>query len=95
MSIFDCLKDIIVTKSGTLHERMEFTKVWSNFMILRYLSMDNKYRHYATVLNKYSSTYTPVEMYKILTKVLPKQNSCYISYIKKSKKTKNTNNDIE
>ena len=95
MTIFDCLNDIIVTKSGKLHEDMEFTKVWSNYIILRYLSMDNKYRQYATILNKHVSTFTQVEMYRILLKVLPKQNSCFISYIKKTKKSKKISNDIE
>ena len=88
MTIFDILKDVLVTKSGKLHEQSDFKKSWSSFMVVRYLSMDHKFIEYADIANKLQLTLSSKQMYLLLTKIIPKQRSSFIKYISKPKKEK-------
>lgn len=86
MTIFDCLKEIITTKSGKLSKEIEFEKIWDNFMIVRYLSMDNRFLEVSQIANQFTSTFTKEEMYKFLLTAVPKNRDSFISYISKPKK---------
>jgi hypothetical protein len=95
MTIFDCLKDIITTKSQKLHLDPDFKKVWSSFMITRYLSMDKRFADLAFDINKYQMTLTSEQLYLTLCKIIPKQNNSFIKYISKPKKEKVKKEDSE
>lgn len=88
MTLFDCLKDIITKKSGTLHTQDGFKKAWSNYMIIRYLSMDSRFIAISAEMNKFSETLTSEQMYRFLVKMVPYDKSSFIKYIKQAKKTK-------
>ena len=88
MNLFDCLKDIITTKTGTLHTQEDFKKVWSNYMVMRYLSMDSRFRHIAVEMNKFSETLSSEQMYMFLVKMVPYSKSNFIKYIKPAKTDK-------
>jgi hypothetical protein len=88
MTLFDCLKDIITTKSGTLHTQEGFSKAWSNYMIIRYLSMDRRFKDIAVEMNKYSATLTSEQLYLFLVQMVPKSSKSFIKYIKPIKTAK-------
>ena len=86
MNTFDCLKEIITIKSGKLSEEIDFDKNWDSFMIVRYLSMDDRFVDIAVVANQFTSIFTKKEMYNFLLKSIPKNRNSFISYISKPKK---------
>jgi hypothetical protein len=88
MTLFDCLKDIITNKTGTLHKEDDFKKVWSNYMIIRYLSMDSRFRAIAVEMNKFSETLSSEQMYLFLVKMIPYNKRNFIKYIKPAKAKK-------
>ena len=86
-SFFDILQDVLLKKSGgKLPEEPEFGKFMSNFMLVRYLSMQNNLLPYAQILNKYQCTMSSLEMYTWAYNNIPKQKSAWIKYISKKKK---------
>lgn len=85
MTLFDCLKDIITKKTGKLHTQDGFKKGWSNYMIIRYLSMDSRFIAIAAEMNKFSETLSPEQMYLFLVKMVPYDKNSFIKYIKPSK----------
>lgn len=87
MNLFDCLKDIIVTKRGDLNDHPDFSKVWSNYMIARYLSMEPKFLEISQIVNRMQGHQDDETVYKFLVKNIPKQRSSFIKYISKPKKT--------
>jgi hypothetical protein len=86
MTLFDCLKDIINTKSGKLHLEPGFKKAWSNYMIVRYLSMDDRFFEISQIANNLQSSMSPEQMYLFLVKVIPRSHRSFIKYITKPKK---------
>ena len=86
MTIFDCLKDIIVTKKGDLCDHPDFSRTWSNYMIARYLSMDPKFLKYAEVVNRMQLHHTSETVYRYCLRAIPRQRSSWIKYIAKPKK---------
>jgi hypothetical protein len=89
-NFFSILDDVLTKKSGNLdiEKPVEFHKNMSSFMILRYISMDEKYLPYATMMQKYMSVLSPVEMYHWLYKNIPRNRIGYIKYLSKKKKKK-------
>jgi len=87
MNTFDVLADVIRDKTGTLHEDPEFRRV-SMFMVIRYLSMDDRFRAVAEIANCYQRTLTATEMYRFLVAAVPQDDNTWIRYIKKPKKNK-------
>lgn len=87
MTIFDILKDIISTKSKTLHLKPEFKKGFNRYIIIRYLSMDKRFEKVAEELNDYASqcNISDEDLYLIMTQKLPKCRNSFIKYIKKPK----------
>lgn len=89
LTLFDCLGDIIKDKTGSLHKQEGFKKAWSNYMILRYLSMDDRFRILAAEMNKYQEVLTSEQMYLFLVSMVPRSSKTFIKYIKQTKpKTK-------
>ncbi len=88
MTLFDCLNDIIREKTGTLHKEPEFKKVWSTYMILRYLSMDSDFMAIAAEMNHYQQVLNSEQMYLFLVKMIPYRYKSFIPYIKPKKKPK-------
>ena len=86
MTLFDILKDIITTKSGTLHTEPDFKSVWSSYMVCRYLSMDSRFFPIAENFNKLYLTMTNKQAYLYLTKAIPQNRNSFIRYISKPKK---------
>jgi len=72
--LFDVINDIKKTKKGNLLDQ-EKTSV-SNFMMLRFLSMDNSTNlQIVDVLNQYQGILDSKQLYKLLIDIIPKQNS--------------------
>ncbi len=87
-SIFDQLKDIVETKSGTLLDDFDALQNFSPYMINRWLSMYNTST--CILLNEttnkmYRGVETKEQWYKLFLTLTPKQKSKYIKYIKKNK----------
>lgn len=84
--LFDVLKDIKTNKKGTLLNNEGDSSV-SNFMLLKFLSMDNGINlEIAETLNQYQGVLSKKQMYSLLCEIVPKDNS-YSKFIsnKKSK----------
>ena len=85
MTIFDCLKDIIKDKTGTLDQQPDFKKSWSSFMVIRYLSMDKRFREVACKANElHKKGMSSKQMYRYLIAAVPQNNRTWIRYIKKN-----------
>ncbi len=85
MTLFDILKDVITVKSGKLTEESDFTKVFNKYMVVRWLSMDNRFVYLAEQLNMqvYHKVLSDEDFYRLLVKIVPKYRSHFIKYIKK------------
>lgn len=88
MTIFDILKDVLTTKKGNLHESPDFSKVYSNYMLARYLSMRSELIQYGQWLNQYGTVMSSENCYKFLVKMVPKSKVPYIQYLKSKKEVK-------
>lgn len=94
-NFFDCLSDILLKKSGgTLHTLPDFKKHFSNYMLCRYISMKPALIDYAEYFNTLQTTLTAEQMYLLAYKLIPKQHSGFIKYLKKNK-VKNDENEEE
>lgn len=104
-SFFDCLTDILLKyTNGNLVNSSDFRKHFSSFMLCRYLSMKESLLEYAEYFNMLQTTLTPEQMYILAYKLIPKQKTGFIKYIKKVKTEKeleetfleeNINNNIK
>ena len=98
-SMYDVNLDILLKLSGgRLHYADNFNKVFSGFLLCRYLSMDRKLISYACALSTISSSgvLTSEELYRLAYQMIPKNESEYISkYIKKAKGEKKSSKDEE
>ena len=84
MTTFDFLKDIIKDKTGTLDQKPEFKKKWSSFMVIRWLSMDSRFREVAFKANELHDVLNGKQMYRYLVAAIPYDSNTYIGhYIKK------------
>jgi hypothetical protein len=89
-SFFDCLTDILLKISNcNLHKYNGFKKHFSKVMICRYLSMKPSLMLYAEYLNQIQYNLTNEQFYILTYRLIPKQNSGFIKYIKKQKTEKN------
>jgi hypothetical protein len=91
MILRDILEDIQVHKTGTLHLEESFDKVFSNYMVTRYVSMMDDCQEVAQYCNRYQDVWSSVQMYKFLVSVIPSQSRYYIRYVSKPKKDKPKN----
>ena len=85
-NFFDILGDILTKQSGgNLHNEPNFNKLFSTYMLGRYLSMRDDLIVYAMIINKYQLTLNSEQLYKWAYNNVPKQRSKYIKYITKPK----------
>lgn len=95
-SFFDCLTDILLKYSNEkILENQDFKKYFNSYMICRYISMKESLITYAENLNIVQNILTPEQFYKLAYKLIPKQRSGYIKYIKKNKKENESENREE
>lgn len=91
MTFFDILKAIL-TKNKSMNSVLddpEFDRMFSSFMLTRYLSMRPDLIGYARIINHMQSTSLSKQaIFKFAYDSIPKQKSGYISYMKKAKKDK-------
>jgi hypothetical protein len=55
-------------------------------MIVRYLSMDDRFFEISQIANNLQSSMSPEQMYLFLVKVIPRSHRSFIKYITKPKK---------
>lgn len=85
-SFFDCLSDILLKYSnGELINAPDFKKHFSPYMLCRYLSMKTSLIKYAEYLNMLQTRLTAEQIFLLAYKLIPKQSSGFIKYLKKEK----------
>lgn len=89
MTFFDFLK-VLLLKTGTKEQWMEhqdFDKIFSPFMLARYLSMKPQLLQWARAVNHLNaSSLDKRSIFAFAWDNIPKQTNGYIPYIKKEKK---------
>ena len=87
--------NVLLKCSDTLYNADRFKELFSPFMLCRYLSMREDLFFYAEYLSSVYSTakLSNVDFYKLAYRLIPKQRSSFIKYIKKQKNDKSTNNE--
>lgn len=95
-SFFDCLSDILLKYSnGNLINATEFKKYFNSYMLCRYISMKPALIEYAECLNMLQTKLTQEQMFLLAYKLIPKQSSGFIKYLKKEKNnTEEMSNEI-
>lgn len=95
--MWELVLDILLKISGKLFLSENFEKIFSPYILCRYLSMNTRLIDYAIYLNSVNSNsnLSKEQFYKLAYSIVPKQQNSYIKYIKKIKKedTKNKNDD--
>ncbi len=91
LTIYDYLKDIYTTKSGTLCERDDFKSTFVPYIIIRFLSMRSDSVHVATIANQYQTTMNKEQMYKLLVKLVPYSKNSFVRYLKAPKQEEEQN----
>lgn len=89
MTFFDIMKDILVKGNSKEYylEHPEFDKIFSPYMLARYLSMRPNLIKWARVINHLNmSKCTARNVFIFAWDSIPKQDNGYISYIKKDKR---------
>ena len=89
-AMWEVMLDILLKVSGTLYKNPEFQKIFSPFLLCRFLSMRPDLFRYAELLNTINSNskLTNEQFYKLAYELIPKQRNGFIKYIKKIKKQK-------
>ena len=92
VSMYDVNLDIMLKLSGgKLHLADNFSKVFSPFLLCRYISMNKRYIEHACTLNTISSSgvLSPEEFYKLAYRIMPESDEKFVAkYIKKDKDKK-------
>jgi hypothetical protein len=89
INIFDHIKNITVNKGDFLGE-----EGWSNYMINRFLSMNEDYCEVVNFVQKNTWQIKPVYLYNLYKDLLPKQQ-VYLKYIKAQNTKKYNDDEIE
>lgn len=87
-AMFELVIDICMKYSGKLYLSENFEKLFSPYILCRYVSMKQSLISYANILNEiYSTTKLSKKQFYIFAyNLIPKQNNSYIKYIKKKEK---------
>jgi len=81
--LFEVLDDITRHKRGDKVEEVSSNAV-SQYMLLRFLSMDASLLSVVSFLNKYQGLLTDVQMYRLLLAIIPKyRQKKYFKYIRR------------
>ena len=89
MNIFDHLKNITPTKGEYLGD-----EGWNNWMINRYLSMDQDYVEVVNIVQKNTWQMKGKYLYNLYRDLIPQQYK-FLKYIKSSKKLDYKEDDID
>jgi hypothetical protein len=88
-TIFDHLKNITTTKGKYLGD-----EGWSNYMINRYLSMNQDYIELVNIIQKNTWQMKGENLYSLYKDIIPKSN-VYLKYIKSKTSSKYKPDEIE
>ena len=88
-TLFEHIKNITTIKGPYLGD-----EDWSNYMINRFLSMDQDYCEVVNIVQKNTWQMKGENLYNLYKDLIPKQN-VYLKYIKASKKTEYKSEEIE
>ena len=91
MNFFDVMKDILTKGNSKEYylEHPDFEKIFSSYMLARYLSMRTDLLPWARLVNHLNlSKATQRNIFIFAWDSIPKQKNGYIPYIKKTKKKK-------
>ena len=89
MNIFDHIKNIITNKGAYLGD-----EGWNNWMVNRYLSMDQDYCEVVNIVQKNTWQMKGEYLYNLYKDIIPKQYK-YLKYIKSSKKNEFDAGEVE
>ena len=89
MNIFDHIKNITTNKGAYLGD-----EGWNNWMINRYLSMDQDYCELVNIVQKNTWQMKGEHLYNLYKEAIPKQYK-YLKYIKGTKKKDYDASDVE
>ena len=94
--MWELVLDILTKISGKLYASDNFEKVFSPYILCRYLSMNERLINYADFLNSVNSNskLSKTQFYKLAYSLIPKQYNSYIKYIKKIKSEDSKNKEI-
>lgn len=87
-AMYELVADILLKVSGNLDKAQDFEKLFSPYLLCRYLSMKTELIEYAKVLSAINSNskLDKSKFYKLAYALVPKQRSSFIKYIKKKEK---------
>lgn len=87
-AMFELVIDICMKYSGELYKSENFEKLFSPYILCRYISMRHNLIDYANILNIVNSTskLSKKQFYIFAYKLIPKQSNSFIKYIKKKEK---------
>lgn len=91
MTFFDIIKGILIKSNPKEYylEHPDFDKVFSPFMLARYLSMRVDLMPWGRIVNHLNgSKVSARNVFIFAWDSIPKQNNGYVAYIKKDKKKK-------
>jgi hypothetical protein len=88
-AMYEVVIDICMKYSGRLYQADNFEKVFSPYILCRYISMRTNLIEYANILNMINSTakLSKKQFYVLAYNLIPKQTNSFIKYIKKKEKT--------
>jgi hypothetical protein len=89
MNIFDHLKNITTQNGDFLGE-----EGWNNWMVNRYLSMDQDYCEVVNIVQKNTWQIKPEHLYNLYKDIIPKQY-VFLKYIKAKNKVDYKKDEIE
>ena len=89
MNIFDHIKNITTNKGAYLGD-----EGWNNWMVNRYLSMDQDYCEVVNIVQKNTWQMKGEYLYNLYKDIIPKQYK-YLKYIKSSKKNEFDAGEVE
>jgi hypothetical protein len=90
-AMFELVIDICMKYSGQLYLSENFEKLFSPYILCRYISMRPSLIGYANILNQVNSTskLSKKQFYIFAYNLIPKQTNSFIKYIKKKEKKDN------
>lgn len=88
MSLIDHLKHIIKKQDKDYYDNLSDSekKEFKIFMLQRFLSMNFNWLPFVNFINKYISTLTKEQYYKLITSLIPKQKRTFYKYVKNQNK---------
>lgn len=88
--MWELVTDILIKVSGKLYLSNNFEKMFSPYILCRYISMKPSLIEYAMFLNNINSNsrLSKKQFYELAYELIPKQPNSFIKYIKKKERVK-------